>query len=132
MAIQMQSRPTSSPTSRPSAAGHDRVAQRTMPATAPSVRLTRRGRVLLLALLVAVLFGAFSLGRAAPQAASDRQSAPALEQITVHQGDSLWTVARRIAPDNDPRDVIAQIRRLNDLTTWQLQAGQQLLLPVAG
>lgn len=96
------------------------------------MHLTRRGRVLLLALLVAVLFGAFSLGRAAPQAASAAPSTPALEQITVQQGESLWTVARRIAPDNDPREVIAQIRRINDLTTWQLQAGQQLLLPVAG
>ena len=96
---------------------------------AAPVHLTRRGRVLLLAFLVLVLFGAFSLGRAASQADPVGQPAPALEQITVQPGESLWTVARRIAPDNDPREVIAQIRRLNDLPTWQLSAGQQLLLP---
>ena len=132
MATQMESRTTTSSSRRPSPARPDRLPRLSMPAEKPPVHLTRRGRVLLLALLVAVLFGAFSLGRAAPQAASVSSSAPALEQITVQQGESLWTVARRIAPDNDPREVIAQIRRLNDLTTWQLQAGQQLLLPVPG
>ncbi len=94
------------------------------------VRLTRRGRTLLLAALVAVLFGAFSLGRSASEAAPVAQAQPAVEQVTVLSGESLWTVARRIAPDNDPREVIAQIRRVNGLTGSQLRVGQQLLLPV--
>lgn len=100
-------------------------------ATAPSVHLTRRGRFWLLALLVVVLLGAFSLGRSATQAAPVAQAGPDIEQTTVQAGESLWSVAQRIAPDNDPREVIAQIRRLNDLAGSQLQVGQQLLLPVA-
>ena len=105
-----------------------------LPSTADAhLRLTRRGRLLLVVTLVAVLFGAFSLGRAATQAApvAGDPAGPALTQATVQPGESLWTLARRIAPDNDPRDVVAQIRRLNDLTTSQLQPGQQLVLPVA-
>lgn len=99
---------------------------------AAPLRLTRRGRVLLLAVLVAVLFGAFSVGRAATEAAPVAgEGAPAAQLTVVQPGESLWGLARRIAPDNDPRAVIAQIRRLNDLTTSQLQPGQQLLLPVA-
>ncbi len=98
--------------------------------TTPAVHLTRRGRLLVLAVLVSVLFGAFSLGRAGSQAAPEAQPAPALEQTTVQPGESLWTVAERIAPHNDPREVIAQIRRLNDLTGSTLRIGQQLLLPV--
>lgn len=94
------------------------------------VRLTRRGRILLLSALVAVLFGAFSLGRSASEAAPQGQGQPAVEQVTVLSGESLWTVARRIAPDNDPREVIAQIRRVNGLIDSQLRVGQQLLLPV--
>ncbi len=97
------------------------------------VRLTRRGRATLVLLLAAVLLGAFSLGRTASQAAdvAGDSGAPQLQQTTVQPGESLWAVAQRIAPDNDPRDVVAQIRRLNDLRSAQLRVGQQLLLPVA-
>jgi hypothetical protein len=99
-----------------------------------SVRVTRRGRAAVVLLLAAVLFAAFSLGRTASDAAdvAGEPSAPRLEQATVQPGESLWSVAQRIAPENDPREVIQQIRRLNDLESSQLQVGQQLLLPVAG
>ena len=98
-----------------------------------AVRLTRRGRALLVLVLAAVLLAAFSLGRTASQAAdvAAEPGRPQLQQTTVQPGESLWSVAQRIAPDNDPRDVIAQIRRLNDLSSTQLRVGQQLLLPVA-
>ena len=104
---------------------------RTSSSTSPQVHLTRRGRTLLLMVLVAVLFAAFSLGRANTQAAPTATNAPvaAVEQITVQAGESLWAVARRVAPENDPREVMAQIRRLNDLEGSALQVGQQLLLP---
>ena len=100
---------------------------------AAPVRLTRRGRAMLVLLLAAVLLAAFSLGRTATQAADVAVDggAPELQQTTVQPGESLWSVAQRIAPDNDPRDVVAQIRRLNDLRSTQLRVGQQLLLPVA-
>ncbi len=97
---------------------------------ASHTRLTRRGRVLLLLALVAVLFGAFSLGRSVSEAAPP--SAYSAEHVvTVEQGDSLWTLARRVAPDHDPRDVVAKIRDLNDLSSSGLVPGQQLVLPVA-
>ena len=97
---------------------------------ASHTRLTRRGRVLLLTALVAVLFGAFSLGRSVSEAAAPGTE-PAAHVVTVEQGDSLWTLARRVAPDNDPRDVVAQIRKINDLASSGLVPGQQLVLPVA-
>lgn len=31
---------------------------------------------------------------------------------TVRQGDTLWQIAERVAPDRDPRDVVDAIRRL--------------------
>lgn len=98
--------------------------------TASHTRLTRRGRVLLVAGLVAVLFAAFSLGRSVSEAAP-LTAQPAQHLVTVQQGDSLWTLARRVAPDHDPRDVVAQIRELNDLASSGLTPGQQLLLPAA-
>lgn len=101
--------------------------------TTQHVRLTTRGRTLVLLALVALLFGTFSFGRANSQAAPAVEApvVPAVQQTVIQPGESLWTVARRIAPDNDPRAVIAQIRQLNDMAGSQVQAGQHLLLPVA-
>lgn len=105
-----------------------------MSATADApLRLTRRGRAVLVLLLAGLLLAAISLGQQDTQAAgvvSEGAREP-LPTTTVQRGDSLWSVAQRIAPDNDPREVIAQIRRLNDLESASLQVGQLLVLPVA-
>ena len=95
----------------------------------PSVRLTRRGRSALLLLLVALLLAAFSLGRVRTEAATAGGAQPSVRQTTVHNGDTLWSVARRIAPKSDPREVVIQLRRLNHLDGADLRAGQQLVLP---
>lgn len=103
-----------------------------------ALRPTRRGRALLLVLLVALLLGAFAAGRTASRAAepaarssvgSTALAGTSTSQTTVAPGETLWGVARRIAPDRDPREIVAQLRRLNDLPTAGLQAGQQLVLP---
>ena len=108
---------------------HDRqVEPRRVPAG--RTRLTRRGRLVLLVLAVGIVLAGISVGRAGSQAATATETGPALTQTTVQQGETLWTVAQRIAPGNDPREIIAQIRRINHLHDSSLQAGQQLLLPV--
>lgn len=103
----------------------------TMTRPASSVRLTRRGRLVITVLGVLVLLALISVGRTGSQAATATETGPALTQATVQSGETLWSVAQRIAPDNDPREVVAQIRRINDLPTSGLRVGQQLLLPVA-
>jgi len=49
--------------------------------------------------------------------------------ITVGAGDTLWSIAEHVDPASDPRDVIAAIMTLNELTSSRLEAGQLLLLP---
>ena len=94
------------------------------------LRVTARGRRLLLLLFVLVLAGAVVLWHAgASQAVQQTEPGPVLSQLTVQSGDTLWSVARRIAPQRDARDVVDQLRRLNSLRTGQLRVGQQLLLP---
>lgn len=95
------------------------------------LRLTRRGRLALTVLAAALLFVAISIGRTGSQAALVTETGAGYQQATVQPGDTLWSVAQRIAPDNDPREVIEQIRRINDLKGSSLQVGQQLLLPTA-
>lgn len=52
-----------------------------------------------------------------------------LQYVTVQAGDTLWSIASRIAPNSDPRDVVDELVRLNGLTSGAIQIGQQLALP---
>lgn len=105
------------------------------PDTGPGagLRLTRRGRLVVVVLAAGLLLMAFSLGRVDSQAAvpSERAPEPVLTQTVVVPGDTLWSIAEELAPDHDPREVVAAIREVNDLSGG-LVAGQQLLLPAVG
>jgi hypothetical protein len=95
----------------------------------PSVRLrlTRRGRLLLLLTFATLLLVAFSLGRTS----ADAGSSPRVPRpVTVVQpGETLWAIARRVAPGTDPRATIARLTELNDLGARPIVAGQRLVLP---
>jgi len=95
---------------------------------AAPVRLTRRGRLVLLMLMVALAFTAFSVARTATQAGTG-PARPATRYVTVHPGETLWQIARAAAPGDDPRDTVDRIRDLNQLDTTVLQAGQRLVVP---
>ena len=94
-----------------------------------TLRLTRRGRVVVVALLALLLCAAFLMGRSGASAATDRASAPSYTQTTVQPGETLWAVAKRVAPKHDPRALVDAIRSLNHLQSASLTVGQQLLVP---
>lgn len=52
--------------------------------------------------------------------------------VVVQAGDTLWGIAKEIAPNTDRRAVVHQIRQLNDLGTRSLQAGQSIVVPSSG
>jgi LysM repeat protein len=105
------------------------------PGKPPRLRLTRRGRIVLIGLPL-VLLAAFILSLAgflnAPAKAADSASGlsvtPAVS-VTVQPGESLWAIAGKVDPDRDPRDVIADIVQLNDLQAGKVMPGQQLFVP---
>jgi hypothetical protein len=97
----------------------------------PRPRLTRRGRVLaaLVALLVALTTSLAVTERM--QALHEPASvvpATAPAEVVVAPGETLWSIAERVAPDRDPRGVVDQIRRINQLPGGDVQAGQTLRL----
>ncbi|WP_040163545.1 LysM peptidoglycan-binding domain-containing protein [Microbacterium gorillae] len=105
------------------------------PAVPTRLRMTVRGRRVLavlasLPIVALIAFGALSGGNAM---ASSEHGAPAdtFQTVTVLPGDSLWGIATEIAPDADPRDVVADIISLNALGTSDLRAGQTLAIPTA-
>jgi LysM repeat protein len=91
------------------------------------LRLTRRGRVVLVLLAIVVAFLAIRVGGAVASAPGEPV------EVRVHvvaAGETLWGHAQRIAqPGEDVRDVVAHLVELNGLSSSSLQAGQRLLLP---
>lgn len=94
-----------------------------------NMRLTRRGRIVLFAL--AALIVCASVLFTSTAVASDPDPGVEVTTTTVTEGETLWHLAKGVAqPGEDLRDVVAVIQDLNGLTTSQVQAGQQLLLPI--
>ena len=95
---------------------------------ASPVRLTRRGVVVVgagVAVLAAALLGVARLS--APVAAG--AGAPAAHgpaTVAVRAGDTLWSIAGRVAPSRDPRAEVADLQRLNHLASTRLVPGQVL------
>jgi hypothetical protein len=100
---------------------------RSAPARRTPVRLTRRGRLLLLLTLMTLVLVAFSVGRTTAGASSDAPRAP--RTTVVQPGETLWSIASRVAPGADPRAVVTQLSDLNSLGAAPIVAGQRLRLP---
>ncbi len=101
----------------------------------PPLRLTRRGRIVLigipLVVLAAILLslaGFLNAPAKAADSAADLSLTPTVS-VTVQAGQSLWAIAGTVAPQRDPRDVIADIVQLNNLSTGGVVPGQQLFVP---
>ena len=50
--------------------------------------------------------------------------------VQVHAGESIWQVARRVAPSADPGAVAARIVELNGLGSPSVRGGQVLVSPI--
>jgi hypothetical protein len=100
-----------------------------------STRLTPRGRLVLVALLVAVAFLTLSVGQAAMGLFSaEAGSAPATEAArtwVVQPGQTLWAIAEELDPNTDPRETVARIEAMNDLAGSGLVAGQEIFVPAS-
>jgi len=98
-----------------------------------SIVLNRRGRlartlvVLSLAIVMVATF-AFSAGAGS----TDSMSATPDSYVTVvvGPGESLWSLANRMAGDGDARSLIEEIMVVNSLATPDVQAGQSLRIPL--
>lgn len=97
------------------------------------LRLTRRGRVVVFALLLmAVLTLSVVFGGGSVATGEQRMPSPT-EVVVVGQGDTLWAIASEIAAETGERDVrtvMARIVDLNGLESGMLQAGQELRIPL--
>lgn len=95
----------------------------------PPVRLTRRGRAVLFCLLLAAAGGLFTLVAVPGQAADPPSPAPV---VIVQPGDTLWDIATGYSGVRGRDATIEEIRRLNHLDGYSVDAGRRLILPRRG
>lgn len=102
-------------------------ARSTPPAGAARLRLTRRGRVVVLGggLMLALGLG---LGLSANSSATEFPAT--LSTVTVGPGETLWGIAASVSSDGRTGDMVQQIKELNGLAGGSLQAGQKIRVPV--
>jgi hypothetical protein len=104
-----------------------------MPVRAPRLRLTARGRVVFTTLAaaplaaIALFFGLGGGDAVAGQVATDSAT---FTYVSIAPGQSLWQLAEQVAPNSDPREVVADILALNQLQSADVQPGQELAIPV--
>ena len=96
------------------------------------VRLTRRGRlarsIVVLSLAVVMVAG-FAATSGANQETPVASAAPSYSVVVVAPGETLWSVAAAYAT-GDVQGLINEIREVNNLKGYDLQAGQRLRVPL--
>jgi LysM repeat protein len=97
-------------------------------------RLTRRGRlartIVVLSLSVVMVAGfAATSGANVADSNSAASSEPSYSVVVVAPGETLWSVAAAYA-SGDVQGLINEIREVNNLKGYDLQAGQRLRVPL--
>ena len=95
-------------------------------ATAPTFRLTRRGRLVVFALGFLVVL---ALGLVFAGGSVATREKEATETIVVGPGDTLWDLASDLTDGSDVRAMMAHIQDLNSLDGVDLAIGQHLRVP---
>ncbi|GLU48026.1 LysM peptidoglycan-binding domain-containing protein [Nocardiopsis ansamitocini] len=75
--------------------------------------------------LAAVALGASSAGASTESLFGLAESST----VVVGEGDTLWDIAQRVRPFEDPRRTVQDIVDLNGLSGSALEPGQELVLP---
>ncbi len=96
-------------------------------ARGPRVRLTKRGRAVVLGFFLVVNTTCGILLAGASRAADPVVGPPPVAVVGPH--DTLWSIAARHDPGRSPGAVVAEIRRLNGLSGSTVHPGEELVLP---
>jgi hypothetical protein len=104
--------------------------------TNPSgIVLNRRGRLarsLVVLSLAIVMVATFAFSAGAGSTDSMAATPDSFVTVVVGPGESLWSLAGRMAGDGDVRSLIEEIMIVNSLATPDVQVGQSLRIPLHG
>ena len=112
--------------------GFSQVLESTNPS---GIVLNRRGRLartLVILSLAIVMVATFAFSAGAGSTDSMAATPDSFVTVVVGPGESLWSLAGRMAGDGDARSLIEEIMIVNSLATPDVQAGQSLRIPLHG
>ena len=98
----------------------------------PTVRLTRRGRLVVFAIGLLVILAIGVFWGSGSVASDERGAAESTLVVQVQPGDTLYDLASRVTTDGDVNAMVEQIEDLNRLESSFLYAGQKLRVPTGG
>jgi LysM repeat protein len=128
--------PTREQVRRPqrSASRRPRAAAARQSSSSNPLRLTGRGRLVVILALLVLTFAALSLTRVMTQASQPgtAPTAPVNKVWVVEPGDTLWSIATQVAPNDDPRATVRRLVELNSLDSAGVFAGEKLIVPANG
>ena len=99
----------------------------------PSVRLNRRGRLArtLVVLSLAIVVASVAGGEAGANTSGEAAGLSArFITVTVAPGETLWSLASELAEGENTHALVADILEINNLSTVDLEAGQQIRIPL--
>lgn len=92
------------------------------------LRLTRRGRLVLVLLAMLLLAPMVTWGATA--VASSPGEPTEVRVHAVQPGETLWGFAQEVArPGEDVRHAVSRLQELNEMSTGSVRVGELLLLP---
>lgn len=95
-----------------------------------AVRLTRRGRLVLLALFLVLAAVALTVVGGSSAATRDAGAPVPTQTVVVTPGDTLWAIAADVADPGEVRSMVHRIAKLNALAGSSLQLGQEIAVPL--
>jgi LysM repeat protein len=101
--------------------------------TNPStVTLNRRGRLArtVLVLSLAIVLGSVVSAKAGAGTDIAPKAASSFITVTVAPGETVWSLANRLAAGSDVRSLVSEIISANSLASVDLAAGQKLRIPL--
>jgi len=96
------------------------------------VRLNRRGRLArtFVVLSLAIVLGSVVSAKAGAGTDTAPQAAGSFITVTVAPGDTVWSLANRLAGSGDVRSLVSEIISVNSLASVDVATGQKLRIPL--
>ena len=97
-----------------------------------TVTLNRRGRLArtFVVLSLAIVLGSVVSAKAGAGTDSAPQQVGSFITVTVAPGDTVWSLANRLAGARDVRSLVSEIISVNSLASVDVATGQKLRIPL--
>ena len=97
-----------------------------------TVTLNRRGRLArtFVVLSLAIVLGSVVSAKAGAGTDNAPQQAGSFITVTVAPGDTVWSLANRLAAGGDVRSLVSEIISVNSLASVDVATGQKLRIPL--